>query len=336
MDGWRELRDGTLVFVRPIAPEDRETLRAGFEQLSDESRYRRFFSPVSRLTERQLDYLTRVDHHDHEALLALDADGDAVGVARYLRTGPGVAEPAVAVIDAWHGRGVASVLLDLLAERAREEGITRFVAPVLAQNTPAMRALQAIGPTSASLSGNEAELTIELPAVAGRGPSLGAVLRAVAAGKVQPAISFWHRLTPRRRPLRDDAANVIVVGLEAAGGPGPAIRIAGRIAGATGAGVQLVTAQRPLLDDRAALDERLRGAAAELERAGLDVEVQLRLGDFAAVLLDVAVEERARLIVVDDPPASAPGRLLGEAWEHVSHHAPCDVLIAREKKVTGT
>jgi nucleotide-binding universal stress UspA family protein len=44
----------------------------------------------------------------------------------------------------------------------------------------------------------------------------------------------------------------------------------------------------------------------------------------------VAIEERARLIVVTDQPgADATGRLLGEAWDHISHHAPCSVLVAR-------
>ena len=85
------------------------------------------------LRERDLDYLTQVDHHDHEALVAVDeATGEGVGVARFVRTGPDVAEPAVVVADDWQGRGPARGCSTLLAERAREEGIARFVAPVLA------------------------------------------------------------------------------------------------------------------------------------------------------------------------------------------------------------
>ena len=56
----------------------------------------------------------------------------------------------------------------------------------------------------------------------------------------------------------------------------------------------------------------------------------MRRGDIAAVVLDVAIEERARMIIVagsSEPDATA--RLLGEPWNHISHHAPCDVLIAR-------
>ena len=61
-----------------------------------------------------------------------DATGEGVGVARYVRTGPDVAEPAIVVVDGWQGRGVGSRLLDALVKRAREEGIRRFQAPVSA------------------------------------------------------------------------------------------------------------------------------------------------------------------------------------------------------------
>jgi hypothetical protein len=66
------LRDGSRVLIRPIEPDDRAALAEGFERLSAESRYRRFFAPMPRLRERDLDYLTRVDHRDHEALVAVE------------------------------------------------------------------------------------------------------------------------------------------------------------------------------------------------------------------------------------------------------------------------
>src|SRR3954452_20060284 len=129
------LRDGSQIAIRPIAPSDRDAVADGLHRLSPESRYRRFFAPVPELSDRDLDYLTRVDHHHHEALVALDADtGIGVGVARFVQTGDGRAEPAMVVVDDWQGRGVAAVLLDALVARAREEGVQRFVAPVLADN----------------------------------------------------------------------------------------------------------------------------------------------------------------------------------------------------------
>src|SRR3954468_22348678 len=100
------LRDGSTLAVRPIEPGDREELARGFEKLSDESRYKRFFAPTPRLSNAQLRYLTDVDHHDHEALVAVADDGDGPGVARFVRheDDPTAAEVAIAVRDDWQGR----------------------------------------------------------------------------------------------------------------------------------------------------------------------------------------------------------------------------------------
>jgi len=115
------LRDGASITIRPIGPDDKAAIVSGFEQLSPESRYRRFFSPLDRLGARDLSYLTEVDHHDHEALIAHSERGDPLGVARYIRgADPHKAEVAVVVVDEWHGRGVATELLTRLADRARQ------------------------------------------------------------------------------------------------------------------------------------------------------------------------------------------------------------------------
>src|SRR5215210_7840477 len=183
------LRDGSPVTIRPIEPDDRQALAEGFERLSPESRYRRFFAPVTSLRERDLDYLTRVDHHDHEALVAFDpGTSRGVGVARYVRTAGEVAEPAIVVADDWQGRGVARALLDALADRAREEGIRRFDAPILATNQEAVRVFQRLGPTTVRQEGREVELHIELPADPGAGAGARAreLLRRCAAGAAEP------------------------------------------------------------------------------------------------------------------------------------------------------
>jgi RimJ/RimL family protein N-acetyltransferase len=158
------LRDGSRVAIRPVEPDDREMLAEGFRRLSPESRYRRFFAPMPALSERQLNYLARVDHHDHEALVTVDpVTGECVGVARFVRTAPGVAEPAIVVADDWQDRGVGSRLMGALVERAREEGIRRFEAPVLASNHEAIRVLERLGSTTRRPAGHEVELLIDLP-----------------------------------------------------------------------------------------------------------------------------------------------------------------------------
>src|SRR3954471_3235699 len=171
------LRDGSQIAIRPIEPGDREALAEGLRRLSPESRYRRFFASVRDLSERDLDYLTQVDHHRHEALVALDADtGEGVGVARFVRTEEGQAEPAMVVADDWQGRGVATALLDALVDRAREEGVERFVAPVLAGNREAMRVLERLGRTTVRSAGRGVVLELCLALAPGRPAALAAVL----------------------------------------------------------------------------------------------------------------------------------------------------------------
>src|SRR5271166_2307615 len=195
-----ELRDGSRIRIRPIGPGDRDLLERGFGRLGAESRYRRFFGPMSHLTEAQLDYLTDVDHHDHEALIAIDRDsGEAVGVARFVRVDDAVAEPAVVVVDSWQGRGVGTVLLDELADRAREEGIRSFAAAVLAENDTAIAALSRLGDTEMSNQGSEVELHIALEDAPGAAPSLRRLLRDAAARTIDPSVSLWQRLAVARR-----------------------------------------------------------------------------------------------------------------------------------------
>jgi GNAT superfamily N-acetyltransferase len=183
------LRDGSRLAVRPIRPDDKGAIAAGFERLSPESRYRRFFAPLQRLTERDLAYLTEVDHRDHEAVIGFDAEnGDPVGVARFIRgRSPEEAEVAVTVVDDWHGRGAATALLERLVDRARAVGIERFVALVMSDNREALELFRhAAGQTSGprrSASGH-LELVIELPEPGTKvsGSPLGRALRAAARG----------------------------------------------------------------------------------------------------------------------------------------------------------
>jgi hypothetical protein len=80
------LRDGSAVLIRQVRSVDAPLLADGFARLSAASRQMRFLGVKKELSAAELRYLTDVDHHDHEALAALDqAGGHGVGIARYIR-----------------------------------------------------------------------------------------------------------------------------------------------------------------------------------------------------------------------------------------------------------
>jgi GNAT superfamily N-acetyltransferase len=156
---------GTLL-IRPIEPNDKGRLVEGFERLSDRSRYRWFLSPHAVMSPSELRYFTEVDHHDHEALVAIDTDTQlGVGVARYVRstTDLTVAELAVAVVHEWQGKGVGGRLTAALADRARAEGITSFSALVLAENDVMLNLLEDLGMREVHREQGTVELTVEGP-----------------------------------------------------------------------------------------------------------------------------------------------------------------------------
>src|SRR5688572_4806404 len=81
------LRDGRSLEIRALRPADRDELMAAVGRMSDESIYRRFFSPRRQFGEREVDYYTNVDFINHVALVAvLPDDGHRVivGGARYV------------------------------------------------------------------------------------------------------------------------------------------------------------------------------------------------------------------------------------------------------------
>lgn len=162
------LRDGRAVDVRPLERCDRRLLAAAIRRLSDHSRYLRFATPKL-LTERELDYLVDVDHHGHEALLAIDPlTGRGVAVARYVQVPgePGVVELAATVADDWQGIGLGSALLAALTRRARDEGHCAFRAYVLALNGRAIAMLRRAGFRARQGTGTLLEYQLALVATA--------------------------------------------------------------------------------------------------------------------------------------------------------------------------
>jgi acetyl coenzyme A synthetase (ADP forming)-like protein len=157
------LRDGDVVQIRPIRPDDAESLMRFFQRLGPQSRYFRFFRVKEALEHDEAVYFSTVDYTRRMALIAVD-EGDIVGVGRYdsLPEEPQVAEVAFAVADSYQGRGIGSELLSLLTVHARRRGITAFRAFVMAENVQMMRVFRNSGYTmSRTLEDNV--FTVEFP-----------------------------------------------------------------------------------------------------------------------------------------------------------------------------
>jgi len=132
------LRDDTRLLLRPILPSDRAKYTDALSSLSNEDRYRRFFT-YAPLSERMISYLVDLDYVDHFAWIGTrieDPDGPVVASARYVRThdAPATAEVAFEVDDHYQGRGIATFLLGALAVPARENAVDDFLANVLSDN----------------------------------------------------------------------------------------------------------------------------------------------------------------------------------------------------------
>ncbi|MFD4702220.1 bifunctional acetate--CoA ligase family protein/GNAT family N-acetyltransferase [Streptomyces niveus] len=147
------LRDGGTARVRPITTDDAERLVSFYEQVSDESKYYRFFAPYPRLSDKDV---YRFTHHDYvdRVGLAVTVGGEFVATVRYDRidargmpaSAPAdEAEVAFLVQDAHQGRGIASALLEHIAAVARERGIRRFAAEVLPANNKMIKVFRDAG-----------------------------------------------------------------------------------------------------------------------------------------------------------------------------------------------
>ncbi|WP_099868126.1 GNAT family N-acetyltransferase [Pararhizobium haloflavum] len=160
-----DIKDGRLL-VRPVVPGDKRHLLAGFEHLSQRSRFFRFLSMMSRLSDEDLKRFTSEGNDEHRAFGALDIGETPpvpVAIARYERFDdlPDAAEMAITVVDAYQGRGIGTLMIGAIAYCATGVGITRFIAYVHRENHGMIALLRAAGGTVQHSA--ETELTFVLP-----------------------------------------------------------------------------------------------------------------------------------------------------------------------------
>jgi GNAT superfamily N-acetyltransferase len=164
------LRDGRLVTLRAIRPEDRSGLMDALGRVSNESLYTRLFSVRREFSDAEMTRMVQVDFVDVVALVAVLEEEGAdriVAGARYFRTGAADsgrgAEVAFMVDDAHQGLGIGSRLLRHLADIARAAGIDLFEAEVLPSNTAMLRVFERSGlPVLRTVSRDGVHLVIRL------------------------------------------------------------------------------------------------------------------------------------------------------------------------------
>ena len=134
------LWDGELVDFRPVRQADRETIQHGMSGLSLQSRYFRFFTPIAKLSDSQLQYFTEVDQQNHIAWIALAHDQPGhpgLGIARFIRmrNQPTMAEFAVVVLDSHQQKGLGTILMAILYRMAAIKSIQTLRGFILPENT---------------------------------------------------------------------------------------------------------------------------------------------------------------------------------------------------------
>jgi len=192
------LRSGDVVRIRQVGPDDASALVMAYENLGEQSRYRRFFTVMPELPEATLKAAVEVDHVDHEALVAVPLQSaEIVGECRFIRLSgqPDTAEVGVTVVDAWQGRGLGSALLARLSERAVEAGIEYFTAEVLAENRTMLALLPGLGHVESESRGPVVSARVELAEPSRQpGPDFLALLAAAARGDIVSLPVLLRRL----------------------------------------------------------------------------------------------------------------------------------------------
>jgi RimJ/RimL family protein N-acetyltransferase len=165
------LLDGRAVPYRPIWPEDAPRLQRFHLTQSPRTSYQRFFGHYPVLSDSQAERFATVDGHNRLALVALDPENHdtIIGVVRLDRDeGTDRAEYAAVVTDVWQGKGVGHGLSVALLALAREQGMRRIYAVVLAGNQQMLAVLKGLGlPWKTTMGNGYERVEIDLDAPAG-------------------------------------------------------------------------------------------------------------------------------------------------------------------------
>lgn len=156
-----QLKDGTLIQLRPIHPTDGDQAAQFKASLSTESIYARFHGYIPPINEQTIRRLTVIDYQHEMAIVAEVMDGihkKVIAVARIAAENDQKAEMAIIIADQWQGKGLGSILSNYLIKIGRDMGFEELYATVLAQNTQMLEILRHEGFTFGSGEDNRSVL----------------------------------------------------------------------------------------------------------------------------------------------------------------------------------
>ncbi len=159
-------KNGKVMQLRPIRPEDGESIKNMVSNMSAESRYFRFMHAINALSPQMVAQFTKLDYDRQMAFVAVSdsGSGEVVGVSRYAKsTDQRTGEFAVSVADQWQGQGLASSLMRLIIEHATTEGLDALVGDVLQSNNGMRKLMKSLGFVGVTDSNDKDIIRFTLP-----------------------------------------------------------------------------------------------------------------------------------------------------------------------------
>jgi acetyltransferase len=141
------LRNGREAFVRPVRPEDEEEFRRFFQRITPEDLRLRFFAPVRDFSHTFLARLTQLDYARAIAFVAFERDShEMMGAVRvHADANHETGEYGILLRSDLKGLGLGWVLMKLMIEWAKVEGLHEIEGQVLRENTTMLEMCRNLG-----------------------------------------------------------------------------------------------------------------------------------------------------------------------------------------------
>lgn len=139
--------EGERLKIRPVSPKDDDAVLELYYSLSQETVYFRFFLSKKNVPKSRVRRYTRIDYERNFALVVERPNGKLIGIGRFIvdKEDPKAVEMAIVMTDTYQRKGIGSLLIKYLTVIAREKGIERIYATLLADNYKILKTINKLG-----------------------------------------------------------------------------------------------------------------------------------------------------------------------------------------------